>query len=230
LTRLYAGPVAIWATWADFGSWPTRPFTVLPHMRHDYRGCFLPTSIYSGCGVTLVFTSYLLVAFSFALVLPPSLLQFSFKLHSLLVGVMEGEGFPILDVVGDESKVSLSEVSMKVPLSKVSTTGSSSDDSSEAVTSDDAETQVEDTLVLDPHEAVRSYDFGASSVTVGRIHQLESLGYFAEGSVHEPGEEIIVELADDKAIVFYGYFAMGPRMPPHPAFIEILLKYRVQLH
>jgi hypothetical protein len=55
-------------TW-DFG-----PFGLLPFchfavcagaVQHDYRGHFLPTSIYIGYGVTLVFTSHLLVAFSF---------------------------------------------------------------------------------------------------------------------------------------------------------------------
>jgi hypothetical protein len=91
---------------------------------------------------------------------------------------MEGEGSPILDIVGNVSKVPLSEVSMKLPLSEVSTTGSLSDDSSEAAASDDTKTQAEDTLVVDPREAARSYDFGASSVTVGHIHQLESLAIF----------------------------------------------------
>jgi hypothetical protein len=77
---------------------------------------------------------------------------------------------------------------------------------------------------------VQSYDFGASSVTVGRIHQLDSLGYFAEGSMHELREETVWEPADDEAIVFEEFFAVGLQMPPHPAFTEILLKYRVQLH
>jgi hypothetical protein len=101
-----------------------------------------------------VFTSHLLVAFSFALALPPSLLQFAFELRALLVGAMEGEGSPILDVVGDVSKVLLLEVPRKVPLSEVSTTSSSSDDSSEVAASDDAETQAKDTLVVDPRKAM----------------------------------------------------------------------------
>jgi hypothetical protein len=86
------------------------PFAILLFARaaqRDYQGCFLPSSIYSGCGVTLVFTSHLLIALSFALALPPSLLQFSFELHTLLVDVVEGERSQILDVVGDVSKVPL---------------------------------------------------------------------------------------------------------------------------
>jgi hypothetical protein len=50
--------------------------------------------------------------------------------------------------------------------------------------------------------------------------------YFAEGSAHEPGEETVSE----PAVVFEEFFTMGLRMPPHLAFTEILLKYRVQLH
>jgi hypothetical protein len=43
------------------------------------------------------------------------------------------------------------------------------------VASDDVEAEAKDTIVVDPREYARSYDFGASSVTVGRIRQLESL-------------------------------------------------------
>jgi hypothetical protein len=128
--------------------------------RHDYHGHFLLTSIYSGCGVTLVFTSHLLVAFSFALALPPSLLQFAFELRALLVEAMEGEGSSILDIVGDVWKVPLPEISM---------TSSSSDDSSGGAASDDAEGETEDTIVMDPRKSTWSYDFWASSITVGRI-------------------------------------------------------------
>jgi hypothetical protein len=54
----------------------------------------------------------LLVSLSFSLTIPPSLLQFAFELRALLVDVMEEERSPILDVVGDVSKVPLSVVSM----------------------------------------------------------------------------------------------------------------------
>jgi hypothetical protein len=68
---------------------------------------------------------------------------------------------------------------------------------------------------------------GASSITVGRIRQLETLGYFPEGSAREPGEETVLELVDDEAIVFEEIFTAGLQVPPHPAFTEILLKYRL---
>jgi hypothetical protein len=172
LTRLYKGPDVTWATWADFGSWPSQPFTQFAILlfvrptRRDYRGHFPPPYIYSGCGVTLIFTSHLLVALSFALMIPPSLLQFAFELHDLLVDAMEEECSPIFDIVGDASKVPLLEDSMASSSSGASIGGAASDE---------AEAEAEDTVVVDPRESLRSYDFGASSITVGRIQQLESL-------------------------------------------------------
>jgi hypothetical protein len=62
---------------------------------------------------------------------------------------------------------------------------------------------------------------------VGRIRQLEALRYFVEGSAHEPGEETVLEPTDDEVVVFEEFFAAVLRMPPRPALIEILLKYRV---
>jgi hypothetical protein len=53
--------------------------------------------------------------------------------------------------------------------------------------------KADDEDVIDPPKPAWSYDFGASSVTVGRIQQLESLVYFAEGSTREPGEETVPE-------------------------------------
>jgi hypothetical protein len=74
---------------------------------------------------------------------------------------------------------------------------------------------------------MQRYDFGALTITMGRIHQLEALGYFAEGSMHEPGEEVVSDLADDEAIVFEEFFAIGLRMPPQPVLTDILVKFRV---
>jgi hypothetical protein len=67
-------------------------------------------------------------------------------------------------------------------------------------------------------------------VTVGRIRQLEALGYFAKGSACEPGEEVILERAANEAVVFEEFFAVGLRMPPHPVLTDIMVKFRMQLH
>jgi hypothetical protein len=56
------------------------------------------------------------------------------------------------------------------------------------------------------------------------------VGYFAEGSAREPGEEVIPEPAVDEAVVFEEFFVVGLRMPLHPALTNILVKFRAQLH
>jgi hypothetical protein len=78
-----------------------------------------------------------------------------------------------------------------------------------------------------PCELARSYDFRASSVTVGRIRQLEPLGYFAEGLACESGEETVPEPNTNEAIVFKEFFVVGLRMPPHLTLMEILLMFWV---
>jgi hypothetical protein len=83
---------------------------------------------------------------------------------------------------------------------------------------------------VDPRELMWSDEFGASLVTVGHICQMESLGYFIEGSAHEPGEEIMPGPNSDEAVVFEEFFSVGLQMPPHHVLTEILLKFRVQLH
>jgi hypothetical protein len=70
-------------------------------------------------------------------------------------------------------------------------------------------------------------DFGASTVTVGPIRQLEALGYFSEGSVREPGEEVVPEPADDEAISFEQFFAVGLQMLLQPVLTDILVKFHV---
>jgi hypothetical protein len=83
---------------------------------------------------------------------------------------------------------------------------------------------------VDPCELAWSYDFGVSLVTVGRIQQLQTLGYFAEGSACEPGEGTVPKPNTDEVVVFEEFFVVGLRMPPHPAFTKILLKFQVLLH
>jgi hypothetical protein len=107
---------------------------------------------------------------------------------------MEGEHSPVIEwVVGGETEVSRPEET---------TTGSSSGDASSDKFGDGTYAPGEESKIVDPLESSRSYDFGASTATIGRIRQLETLGYFDEGSAREPGEEVILELADDEAVIF----------------------------
>jgi hypothetical protein len=87
---------------------------------------------------------------------------------------MEEERAPVLYIVGDEPDV---------PRPEISATSSSSRVSSGGWSRDDADTKAERIRGVDPRESMQSYDFGASTVTVDRIRQLELLGYFAKGSM-----------------------------------------------
>jgi hypothetical protein len=135
---------------------------------------------------------------------------------------MAGEHSPVPEeVVGGEAEVPRPEVTM--------TDSSSGEDTSDR-SRDDTSDQDEGSGAVDPRESSRSYNFGPSTVTVGRIRQLEALGYFAEGSAREPGEEVILKPAADEAIMFEEFCAAGLWMPPHPALTDILVMFHVQLH
>jgi hypothetical protein len=109
---------------------------------------------------------------------------------------MEGEHSLVLEeVVGGKIEVSRP---------KAIVAGSSSRDASSDRSGYGFDAQGEENRVVDPCESARNYDFGALTVTVGHIQQLEALGYFAEGFAHEPGEEVVPE-----AISIASSLAMG---------------------
>jgi hypothetical protein len=107
---------------------------------------------------------------------------------------MVGERSPVpKEIVGGEAEVPQSEV-----IVMDSSFGEDTSDWSRYDTGD----QDEERGAVDPRESSWSYDFGPSTITVGRIWQLEALGYFAEGSAREPGEEVILEPVADEAVMF----------------------------
>jgi hypothetical protein len=131
---------------------------------------------------------------------------------------MEEERSSLIDIVGDVTKA----------LPEASTGSSLSDASSGEAASDAAKADIED--ITDPDKLARSYDFGASLVTVRCIRQLECLGYFVESSAREPREETVPEPNTYEVVIFEEFFGAGLRMLPHPAFTKILLKLWVQLY
>jgi hypothetical protein len=64
-------------------------------------------------------------------------------------------------------------------------------------------------------------------VTVSQILRMVDDGYFVDGMGGEPKEETIPELNVDEAVLFDGGYCAGLRMPPHPMFSAILLKYQI---
>jgi hypothetical protein len=71
---------------------------------------------------------------------------------------------------------------------------------------------------------------GASTITLARIREMAEKGYFMEGEAHPVGEETTLEPQDDEAVIFEDFSIEGLQMPPHPALVNILLKFQVQLH
>jgi hypothetical protein len=48
--------------------------------------------------------------------------------------------------------------------------------------------------------------FGSSTITVGKINEMVEKGYFSEGEARAPGAEIVLELDNDKAVVYEDFF------------------------
>jgi hypothetical protein len=80
------------------------------------------------------------------------------------------------------------------------------------------------------NENSRMYNFGASTVTLGHIKEMEERGYFADSEARAPGAKAVQELDNDEAVVYEDFFVVGLCMPPHPALADILHKFLVQLH
>jgi hypothetical protein len=76
-----------------------------------------------------------------------------------------------------------------------------------------------------------SYEFGPSTITKARLASLENNAhYFLKGYGHPPGVESIPNPRANEAMVFDDFFTAGLRMPLHPVLVNILCKFRVQLH
>jgi hypothetical protein len=59
---------------------------------------------------------------------------------------------------------------------------------------------------------------------------MEEKGYFPKDEARAPGAETVSELNDNEAAVYEDIFVAGLCMPPHPALIDILPHFQLQLH
>jgi hypothetical protein len=80
------------------------------------------------------------------------------------------------------------------------------------------------------NENSQTYNFGASTITLGRIKEMVERGYFADGEARAPRAEAVSEPEDDEAIVYVDFFVAGLHIPLHPALVDILLKLQAHLH
>jgi hypothetical protein len=90
----------------------------------------------------------------------------------------------------------------------------------------------EDTLSEGGSESENSwtYNFGSSTITVGKINEMVEKGYFPEGGARTLGAEIVPEPDNDEAVVYEDFFHVGLRMPPDPALADTLLHVQAQLN
>jgi hypothetical protein len=68
--------------------------------------------------------------------------------------------------------------------------------------------------------------FGSSTITVGKIKEMEERGYFPEGEGRVPGAKTMLEPNGDEVVVYEDFFIASLRMPPHPVLADILLHFQ----
>jgi hypothetical protein len=100
----------------------------------------------------------------------------------------------------------------------------------ERVFGDGDNANVEGKDVLSEGAAAHTHYFGSSSITVGKIKEMEEKGYFMRDEARALGAETVLEPCDDEAVVYDDFFVAGLCMPPHPALGDILLHFQAQLH
>jgi hypothetical protein len=70
---------------------------------------------------------------------------------------------------------------------------------------------------------LRTCYFGSSTITMGKIKEMEEKGYFPKGEARAPGVETVPKPNGDEAIVYKDFFITGLHMPLHSALADILL-------
>jgi hypothetical protein len=106
---------------------------------------------------------------------------------------------------------------------------SQSGDSKDSETSSDSSTRLK--VAAAAALAGITYYFGQSTVMKTRLGSLGNHGhYFPMGYGRPPGAESMPEPQADEAIMFEDFFSAGLHMPPHSVLLDILRKFRVQLH
>jgi hypothetical protein len=99
---------------------------------------------------------------------------------------MEEERSPVIEgVVGGEA-----EAEAEVSRPEETPTSSLFGDALSNKSGDGTYAQGEESETVDPRESSRSYDFGASMITIGRIRQLEALGILLRVSHMSRGKRL----------------------------------------
>jgi hypothetical protein len=80
------------------------------------------------------------------------------------------------------------------------------------------------------NENTQTYNFGTTTITLGRIKEMVEKGHSADSEARAPGAEAVPEPHGDEDVVYEDFFLAGLCMPPHLALADILHKFQVQLH
>jgi hypothetical protein len=76
-----------------------------------------------------------------------------------------------------------------------------------------------------------TYDFGQSTMMKTHLGSLQNHGqFFPKGYGRPPGTESVSKPRANEVVMFEDFFTVGLRMPPHSVLVDMLCKFRVQLH
>jgi hypothetical protein len=64
---------------------------------------------------------------------------------------------------------------------------------------------------------------------LGHVLEMQRLGYFGNGVRRAPGAEEVPE-QEEELVVFEAFFAADLRLPTHRFVVEVLRKFKVQVH
>jgi hypothetical protein len=83
-----------------------------------------------------------------------------------------------------------------------------------------------------PREGVSActHYFRSSTITVGKIKEMEEKGYFVKDEAHLPGAKTVPEPRDEEAVMYEDFFVAGLLMLLHLVLAIILLHFQAQLH
>jgi hypothetical protein len=108
------------------------------------------------------------------------------------------------------------------------TMSSSSSVASASPATPSSEETLSDLAVVEPQPG-NTVEFGTSRIFLGRVMEMQRLGYFGNGVGRAPGAEEVPE-PEGELIVFEAFFAAGLRLPAHRFVVEVLRRFEVQVH
>jgi hypothetical protein len=105
---------------------------------------------------------------------------------------------------------------------------SSSSAATVSLTMPSSEKTISDPAAVVELQHGHTVEFGTSRIYLGRVLEMQRLGYFGNGVGRAPGAENVPKL-EGELVVFEAFFAAGLRLPVHRFVVEVLQKFEVQI-